>query len=767
MKKKSFIFNNNFHSKKNTTKNKISNNIKKSNKTKKKMFSCLSYLSNLPEKQKKIICNIYSNNYNSFEDKLEEVFKKNKINISSTSYNLEKQIVKELKKAISPSNITPNNDFYTYINERWLKDLDLEAYQKYIIQVDEFRLTQDKVYRELINIIEEFLNNKSNNSSSNKKFNSIKNAYNSFKIFNTNLQTKEYCKEILNNIDKYIETNNCWGLLSYVNSNEIISWGAPFVWTINPDEKNPKIYKCYLEGPQVTLLDYEIYFDDKNDDEITLKYKKKYRSEFNKYLEELFTLAFGENHAFNVKDIFDCEYDLINAMACNIIKVNDEDNYNLISKTEALNNFNFDWNEFCKELGFKEIPNEFITSNVNYLLCGTKLFKENWNKPKWRTYFIYIFIRQICRLNKQGSINYHYFEGKLLRGQEQDIDDYIRPIFFMGFLFNSFLTNEYILRYKNQYAINYVNALSKDLLIVFKRIITRNKWLNINTKKIAIEKLDALKFIIGSPPKLIQDPYLDYSPNDIWGNLLKFSNWRHNKAINLVNKSIIDIPSIDWSETPPKFIGTQAFVVNAMYTPTENSIYIPLGYIQKPFIDLDERGLEYNLAHIGFTIAHELSHALDDWGSNYNKDGKLENWWTNKDKKYFKKIQKDIVKQYETFASYDGIDFDAWPSIGEDLADISGFAICQEYLRDFQLKNEDILPIQSISFEAFFIYFALQSRQKISKKAILAQLKTNPHPLDKYRCNVPLSRTRIFNAMYNVKKGDNMWWHSFNNVWSD
>ena len=107
------------------------------------------------------------------------------------------------------------------------------------------------------------------------------------------------------------------------------------------------------------------------------------------------------------------------------------------------------------------------------------------------------------------------------------------------------------------------------------------------------------------------------------------------------------------------------------------------------------------------------------------------------------------------------------PSIGEDLADISGLAICQEYLRGFQLKNKDILPIQSLSYEAFFTFFAIQSRQKISKKAIIAQLKTNPHPLDKYRCNIPLSRSRIFRAIYKVIKGDKMWWNSFNNVWTN
>jgi putative endopeptidase len=266
---------------------------------------------------------------------------------------------------------------------------------------------------------------------------------------------------------------------------------------------------------------------------------------------------------------------------------------------------------------------------------------------------------------------------------------------------------------------------------------------------------------------LRDDPLLDYNADDPWANIEKISFWRHKEATKLVGKPIIDIPVIDWAQIPAKFVGTQAYIVNASYTPTENAIYIPLGYIQKPFVDLDERGLEYNLSRIGFTIAHEMSHALDDWGSKYDEFGKLNNWWSEKDQKAFEKIQEGVIKQYEAFAAYDGVTFNAAPTVGEDLADISGLAICQEYLRDFQLKNQDILPIQGISFRAFFVFFAVQSRQKISKKAILAQLKTNPHPLDKYRCNVPLSRSRVFRAIFDVKKGDKMWWPQINTVWSN
>ena len=110
---------------------------------------------------------------------------------------------------------------------------------------------------------------------------------------------------------------------------------------------------------------------------------------------------------------------------------------------------------------------------------------------------------------------------------------------------------------------------------------------------------------------------------------------------------------------------------------------------------------------------------------------------------------------------------DATLSTGENLADISGMAICEEYLKDFQDKNKDIVPIRALSFHAFFVYLAIQARQKIFDEAIQAQLKTNPHPLDKYRCNIPLSRSNVFRAIYKVKKGDKMWWHSSNSVWEN
>jgi putative endopeptidase len=211
--------------------------------------------------------------------------------------------------------------------------------------------------------------------------------------------------------------------------------------------------------------------------------------------------------------------------------------------------------------------------------------------------------------------------------------------------------------------------------------------------------------------------------------------------------------------------GSQAYIVNASYTPSKNAIYINAGYIQSPFVD-QLRSVFHNLAYIGFTLGHEMSHGFDDWGSQYGYDGKLYDWWTKEDKQKFKLIQNDVIKQYEEFALKDGIKFDASIGIGEDLADISGLSICNIYLRNLQQYADDVYPVRYFSYQLFFSYFAFQQRQKlISKKALAAQLKTNPHPLDKYRCNIPLSRSTIFRSIYNVKKGDGMWWHNTNTIW--
>jgi putative endopeptidase len=660
-------------------------------------------------------------------------------------------------KPIDKWKISPKNNFYNYINYEWLDNIKVDEQQKYITQVDDFRLTQDKVYRQLHDIIMDYIKHNKNRLATN-----MKNYYDSVITMNNKKDSRKSAFEIIAKIDALRQDkSNIWKLLAMFNSTEIMAPSCPISWSLYPDNKQPNIFRSYIDGYGFVLIDQTVYVDDGTN----IEYKKNYRSVFLKALRDLLNTVLGPNHDLVAEDIFAVEKELYDVWRCNYNLKEDPNFYNKITTADALKTYGFNWAEMAKEMGFKKTPPFFICSSTNYLKCCIELLMKDWNSSKWRTFWCWLYIRQIARITKDWEHIIYDFNGRFQRGQPAiNTSDSVSSALYMSLPFNTFLTQKYVEQYEDPQSIEYVKVMCSDLKTVFRRIVDRNKWLSPNTKKQALKKLDHMNFIIAKPENLMDDPDITYGKS-INENLTKLMAWRHNMFVNLEGKHVVDVPIMDWGQYPIKMTGSQAYIVNASYTPSKNSIYINLGYIQKPFVDLDERGIEYNLAHIGYTVGHELSHALDDWGSQYDYKGKLNNWWTESDKRKYKAIQTDVIKQYEEFARRDGIEFDASIGIGEDLADISGLAICDQYLRDFQQKNHDLLPIRNLSFDAFYTYFAFQQKQKIGKKAIKAQLKTNPHPLDVYRTNVPLSRSQTFRSIYDVKKGDGMWWHDMNTIW--
>jgi predicted metalloendopeptidase len=729
----------------------------KRNKTKKETKE-IKELKSLSKDQLQRLCKVSANTFSQFEDEYEktEVFIKKGLH---TKNEVERKLINMID--IGTKNpLRPQDDFYTVINNVWVKDIKLTKEQQYIIQLDDFRLVQYKVYTQLIEIIENYIKDNKNFLAKelNNFYRSVDKGINK-KMFNY------YCKNYIEQLDELRKDKaNLWKLLALLNKNEFIRIGSPFVCGNEPDEKNSSIFSPHINVAQLSLSDPQVYIDNG----IDVAYKNKIKSKYFEYIRKISNIKLDDkniDHKINPQDVFDIEYNLLINMGCDQIKNEAPDHYNKVYTNEAFKKYNFDWISYAKELGYKKVPEFFVTGNLNYLKCTSDMLLNEWTSEKWRSYWLYLFIKQICR--SYGPTNFLYFDffSKYLQGQQLLPNFSISGVAYTSLAFNTFLSNQYIAKYQRQENLDYVSNMAHDLLAVFKRTIRNNDWLSPKTKKKALLKLNNMKLIIGSSKIMQPDPVLEYDIDDFWGNMNKVFEWRSQRLVELTGNPIIDFPGLDLTQSPAKFVGKQAYVVNAFYTPSENSIYVPVAYIQKPFVDLGERGIEYNLAHVGFTLGHEMSHSLDDWGSKYDEKGNLNNWWTDHDRKIFKKKQDNVIAQYEAFALQDGIKFDARPSIGEDLADISGLAICEEYLRDFQDKNEDIVPIRIFSFKAFFVYYAFQMRQKINKKAIAAQLHTNPHPLDKYRTNVPLSRLELFRALYDIKKGDKMYWPSTDKIW--
>jgi putative endopeptidase len=669
------------------------------------------------------------------------------------------QLTKLLKKKPGANTALPNDDFYTFINEEWIKNVELDESKQYLSQIDDFRIVQHKVYEQLIELAQN-------------------GDYGMQAIYKSGLKrltTEQALKHIHNYksfLNKCISSNNIWGFLGAANRNEIYKFGLPIVLDVYADEKDSKTMRTHLNLPQTTLVDNNVYYPDLAETEEDIKYNKNYKNKYFEYIEDLSNIS-GEK--INPESIWDIEMLMIEEFYSEIAIGDDKevDGYFNLSPNK-INDMGIDWRTLTSYYGFNSTVNDLprlITQNKGYIKRISKHLKTAFtgkDKQKWKEYFLFLFVKQICIFTENKWKKLHYdFHGVFMRGLSSDFPDELFPVFCLAFCYNTKLTNLYYDKYADPQKLDYVNVLANDLKIVFRRKIERNTWMQPETRLKALEKLDNFNFTFGKPDGLNNDPPLDnlYIDDDIYSNFLKIIDYRAKELVNNEGTSIVDTPTIDWANYPIKLVGSQAYVVNASYTPSKNGIYIPLGYLQKPFLDLDEKGIEYNLAYLGFTISHEMGHSLDDLGSQYDSVGNMHNWWTHEDKRIYKQKQKDINSQYSQWYLRDDIHgFDATLATGENMADCLGLAICTEYLENFQSFNNDITPIKAVSFKAFFIYFGHQMKQKIDRNAYINQLKTNPHAFTKYRCNVPLSRCRIFLDMYDVKDTDGMFWRNIDTI---
>jgi putative endopeptidase len=392
--------------------------------------------------------------------------------------------------------------------------------------------------------------------------------------------------------------------------------------------------------------------------------------------------------------------------------------------------------------------------------------KRGWKSLKWRSYWIYIYARHIIQYHKEWSEIYYNFCMKFLRGQEAPLPQRIVALYGTTYAYDAFFARAYKQRHFDAEKIKYAEEVARDILRAAKEMVRANTWVSESTRDEALRKLDTLKITIGIPQKLGPDISSSISARfkkqDAWENLMDIFKWKTQLMIRNDGRAEYDMPQIDWNQM--KFIGSQAYVANAYYTETRNSVYIPLGYFQTGFVDLSH-GSEYNLARIGYTLGHEIGHCLHVYGRMFDHTGNMRSWWTRRDAAIYNRKLANIERQYEAAARRDGLEFDAKLSLSEDLADITGLKLCEMALNERHQRDKMLVPLRIVSFEKFYTEFANQNRQKIYRRSIFAQLKSNPHPLDKYRTNIPLSRMALFNKLYNIKPGDHMHWQTEDTVW--
>ncbi|XP_061537330.1 endothelin-converting enzyme 2b isoform X2 [Phycodurus eques] len=303
------------------------------------------------------------------------------------------------------------------------------------------------------------------------------------------------------------------------------------------------------------------------------------------------------------------------------------------------------------------------------------------------------------------------------------------------------------------YGTKKAEEMINEIRAAFKRALDRLNWMDDDTKQAAKEKADSIYDMIGFPefimdPKELDDVYdgYDVSEESFFQNMLNFYNFSSRVMADQLRKT----PNKDqWSMTPP--------TVNAYYMPTKNVIVFPAGILQAPFYARDHPKA-LNFGGIGVVMGHELTHAFDDQGREYDKEGNLKPWWRNSSVDAFRQKTECMVEQYDRYA-VNSEHVNGKQTLGENIADNGGLKAAYDAYQMWVRKNgqEKRLPAVNLTNEQlFFVGFAQVWCSVRTPESAHEGLVTDPHSPPRYRVIGTLSNSAEFSRRFRCPAGTPM-----------
>ena len=305
-------------------------------------------------------------------------------------------------------------------------------------------------------------------------------------------------------------------------------------------------------------------------------------------------------------------------------------------------------------------------------------------------------------------------------------------------LFSDVMSVYYGRKYFGEEAKTDVTGMIDKIKNVYRGRLQQNDWLTEGTRNKAIEKLDKMKVFVGYQEDV--DPgtkELHLDPNKSFFEL--------SEDIAQFGKRY----TIDHFDDPidkNKWSGS-AFDINAYYNPESNSINFPAGILQAPFYDKNQ-STEKNYGGIGVVIGHEITHAFDSNGADYDENGDMHNWWTKADTKAFDKRIKAFEDQWNGLEIY-GTKVNGKLTVTENVADAGGLSSTLQVLKTDMTKP---------NLKDYFENYADIWKQKASLQYNKYTMVQDVHAPNELRVNQQLKNLPEFYETYpQIKEGDDMY----------
>jgi len=289
-----------------------------------------------------------------------------------------------------------------------------------------------------------------------------------------------------------------------------------------------------------------------------------------------------------------------------------------------------------------------------------------------------------------------------------------------------------------------VQEIVRSLLAVLKDDVRDLAWMSDAARQQALAKVEAYDVKVGYPDAWTDHSALVIRRDAFWSNVAaarRFGVEADRKRVgSRKSRALWLLPP----SSPDAYIDVQL-----------NLMALPAGFLQAPAFDLAASDA-VNYGAIGIGVAHDLTHAIDLLGADFDSRGQPRNWWTETDRDAFRKRGQCTVQQYDGYTIEPGVHLQGKQVLGEALGDLAGVRLAYRALQR-SMQRRPVPVIDGFSPDQQFFIAWGQFRGAAESPDLQRQMvKTDSHATSRYRVIGPLSNAAEFQEAFACKAGSPM-----------